>query len=187
MSLGLPHRFDRLLDLAAAIPGAAAAWSAAQLGPLFELRAGVAAPAAGTAVFAIGYGVMRAVTRSPRVKIQPFSIPFDTEMPGELLLETPWPDPAPADDILLLDQPLEASMDALAELLLDDPLPKPEAESRVVRMFTATPKAGELVGRIERHLGRASPAQPAISAPPADATDSLRRALDELRQSLRQA
>ena len=180
-----PSRFERLLDLAAAaFPGAAAGWSAWLLGPLFGWPSRIAAPAAGLMAFAIGYAVMRASTRPARAKFRPFSIPLDTDMPDELLLKTPWHEQAPAQEVLLLDQPLNEGMDALAELMLDDPLPVPPADSRVVRMFAPAPKAGELVGRIERHLGRAA-ALPAVAQ--ADATDSLRRALDELRQSLRQA
>ena len=182
-----PSRLERLLDLsAAAVPGAAAAWSASLLGPLFDWPAPVAAPAAGLAAWMIGYAIMRASATRTRAKVQVFSIPFEAELPEELLLDTPWIAPA-RGELLLLDQPLEDRIDAVAELLLDDPLPVPESDSRVVRMFAAQPKAGELVGRIERHLGRAPQALPSTPAIQAEAADSLRRALDELRRSLRQA
>jgi hypothetical protein len=95
-----------------------------------------------------------------------------------------WEEALAGDQILLLDQPVDEQIHALAELMLDDPLTPPEPDSRVVQLFAAKPSAGELVNRIERHLGRSAPA----GLPgPADATDALRRALDELRRSLRQA
>ena len=185
MPMAKPHPLDRLSDLAAAVPAAAAAWSATRLAPLFDWPARLAAPIAALAVFIIGYWVMRAAAaRPPRHLLNVFSIPFDPDLPSELLLENLWDEAKVGDGVLLLDQPLEERMDAVAELLLDDPLPVPQSDSRVVRLFSATPKAGELVGRIERHLGRSAQIAPAAQA---DAADSLRRALDELRQSLRQA
>jgi hypothetical protein len=83
-------------------------------------------------------------------------------------------DHAPADD----------------ELLLDDPLLEIEADARVVRLFDrqeATP--GEMVARIEDYLGdgRRRPAVPAEegSATPPDAHAALHAALANIRASLR--
>ena len=95
--------------------------------------------------------------------------------------------------MLLLDEPCE-----LPALLLDDPVPV--AESRVVRLFTATsempqvsgaiPPPGEMLARIENFLGanRAPPPVPASpsNAASADASAALHAALADIRRSLRQ-
>ena len=90
-------------------------------------------------------------------------------------------------DELLLDQPqVEAATEAVAELLLDDPLPAPTPDSRVVILFAdgRMPTAGQLKDRIDRHL--ADGARP-VQVSPSDASDALSDALAELRRSLRQA
>jgi hypothetical protein len=70
----------------------------------------------------------------------------------------------------------------VSELLLEDVLGGLAPDSRVVSLFQAVeaPTAGELHGRIERHLGAGTRA----SAPP-DATRELHEALAALRSSLR--
>ena len=174
-----------MFDLAAAaVPGAAAAYSANRLAPLFDWPAEVATPLAGICLFAVGLLVMRVTTWRTQPMAKPYTFSSEAAFPAELLLETMWEESIAADGELLLDCPVEDRIDALAELILDDPLPCPQPDSRVVQLFAARPNAGELVNRIERHLGRASLPQPPA---PADASDALRRALDELRRSMRQA
>jgi hypothetical protein len=67
-------------------------------------------------------------------------------------------------------------------LLLDDPLPAPHSDSRVVQLFDrkAMPTPGQLQSRIDDHLAGASP-RPGQS----DASQALAAALAELRRSLR--
>ncbi|QIK96297.1 hypothetical protein G7076_07410 [Sphingomonas sp. HDW15A] len=180
-----PIQSDRWFDLAAAvIPGAAAAYSAYRLAPLLDWRPEFAIPVAALLVFALGLGTMQLVSRRIRPAAKPYAFRSDTAHFPELLLDSLWQEAVASDDVLLLDLPVENGIKALAELILDDPLPHPQPDSRVVQLFAAKPNPGELVNRIERHLGRT-----AESAPPRpmDATDALRRALEELRQSLRQA
>lgn len=150
---------------AAAVPGAAAAWSAALLAPLFDIPAAVVSPLAGLAMFVAGWGAMRLAAPRPA----PFALPT-ADCVGK-------------EDGAMLDQRLAASMDALAELILDDPLPAPSAASRVVQLFPAQPAAcaGDLKRRIDLHLGLESVVE---QRSPGDAADSLRRALDELRQTI---
>jgi len=181
----LPTRSDQLFDLAAAaIPGGAAAYSANRLAPLLDWPSSIAASLAALLAFAFGLAVMRAASRQVRPVSTSYVFSTDSAFSSELLLDSMWEEALAGDQILLLDQPVDEQIHALAELMLYDPLPPPEPDSRVVQLFAAKPSAGELVNRIERHLGRSAPAGfPA----PADATDALRRALDELRRSLRQA
>lgn len=152
---------------AAAVPSAAAAWSGWSIGPLFDLPPGPASALAGLAMFGAGWGLMRGASpRSAAFALRTFR-------------------PPPEPDELLLDQPLAGPIGALAELLLDDPLPSPRPDSRVVQLFPAQPipTAGELKRRIDVHLGlRADPDNDLSTG--LDASDSLRRALDELRQTL---
>ena len=184
MPLNSPTRSDRLLDFAAAaIPCGAAAYSASRLAPLLDWPA-IAAPLAGMIAFAIGLVVMRAASRTTPRPARSYEFATDSAFSPELLLDSMWKEAVAGDGELLLDQPVEEQIEALAELMLDDPLPPTQPGSRVVQLFVARPNAGELVNRIERHLGRSAPPH---SPAPADATDALRRALDELRQSLRQA
>lgn len=103
------------------------------------------------------------------------------------------------EDALLLDQPVDRD----GVLLLDDPLPEVDGESRVVRLFAAQPVAtaastplagpGEMVARIEDFLGLAQRsaastevAQRANEATSDDASAALHAALAEIRRSLRQ-
>ena len=152
---------------AAAVPAAAAAWSAALIGPLFDLPAVLAAGIAGLALFVAGLGLMR--------RASPSATPFALQIFS----------PPVERDELLLDQHLSDPIEELAELLLDDPLPRPRPDSRVVQLFPAQPMptAGELKYRIDVHLGLQTDLGGGGRAG-GDATDSLRRALDELRQTL---
>ena len=180
-----PTNSHRLFDIAsAAIPAGAAAYSASRLAPLLDWPGAIAILSAGVAVFAVGLLLMRAIGRRSPPNATAYSFSDERAFPAELLLETMWEEAVAADDELLLDRPVDDQVDALAELILDDPLPSPQPGSRVVQLFAARPNAGELVNRIERHLGRTTSALPPA---PADASDALRRALDELRRSLRQA
>ncbi len=122
---------------AAAVPGVAAAWSAALLAPLFDVAAGLASPLAGIGVFGAGWLLMRAA--SPRLadfELRAFGSPVGPD-----------------------------------ELPHDDPLPVPGADSRVVQLFPA-PHPG-----LETVSGSGGQTD-------GDAADSLRRALDDLRQTL---
>lgn len=168
------------LDVAAAaVPAAAAAWSASLLAPLAGAPAGPASLAAGLLLFAGGWLVMRAA-QAPQESypLRLFRVPMETD---ELLLDCPAGDSDAA--ALLLDQPITGAMDALAELLLDDPLAEPPADSRVVRLFPVQRPAcpQTLRRRVDLHVEARSGVAPSAAG---DAADSLRQALDELRRTL---
>ena len=169
---------DWLAELAgAAAPAMAAAFAASRLAPLYGLAMPGAVLIGGGGAYAIAFLAMRAIPAEPRhLSLQA----FDAVIEDELLLDEPWQSPVGE---LLLDQRLE-STDAVAELLLDDPLPPPSEDSRVVQLFAdgRMPSAGQLKSRIDSHL-----ADRGKAAPVADASDSLSEALAELRRSLRQA
>lgn len=152
---------------AAAVPAVAAGWSAALLAPLAGASPGPAAMVAALLVFAGGWLLMRSVAAPQRAyPLRIFNVPLEVAE-------------------LLLDQPVGEAMDELAELLLDDPLPEPRADSRVVQLFPAQSPASpeDLRRRVELHIRDRSGT---VAAPVADAADSLRQALDELRQTLHQ-
>lgn len=160
------------LDVAApAVPAAATAWSAALLAPLYDLPAAWASPLAAVGVLLAGWLVMRAVpNEAEQFPLRVFHAPEGYEAEA-------------SNTDLLLDRPLDERLDDLAELLLDDPLPAPAPGSRVVQLFPdrPMPSPSELRQRIDRHLGM----ERGLHRPePADASDSLRQALDELRESL---
>lgn len=69
-------------------------------------------------------------------------------------------------------------------LLLDDVLARPEAGSRVVRLFDPAriPTPGELKSRIDRHLGQGE--RPVPQPQPQDDSQALYDALADLRRSL---
>ena len=169
-------RLDWLVEIAgAAAPAAAAALAAAQLAPVNGWSLSMAVLVGFGGVFAAAYTVMRIVpAEAHRLALPEFESPAAAV--DELF-----------DDVLLLDQPLiEAATGAVAELLLDDPLPAPTPDSRVVQLFAGgrMPTAGQLKHRIDRHLADgARPAQDMAT----DAADALSEALAELRRSLRQA
>lgn len=158
------------LDVAAAaVPAAAAAWSSALLAPLANVPAELASPAAGLALFLAGWALMRrASPPEPVFGVVPFRVPAE---PGQPWLEL---DMAAygEEPILLLNKSLE-------ELVLDDPLPAPSAQSRVVQLFPAQPL---LAARRIDHDSQTPANRPGET----NAADSLRRALDELRRTLAQ-
>ncbi len=101
------------------------------------------------------------------------------------------------EEVLLLDQPIDGDH----ALLLDDPLPALDQESRVVRLFAAQspgsdeaapPLAGpgEMVARIEDFLelgrGSAAAVEGEARAASVDASAALHAALADIRRSLRQ-
>jgi len=112
--------------------------------------------------------------------------------PGERFVPVDFADEA----VLLLDD----AIDDDGALLLDDPLPPIDEDSRVVRLFAAPPTGdpsaplpppGEMAARIEDFLGvtRTAPAAaPMPFHPPVeDASAALHAALADIRRSLRQA
>ena len=115
---------------------------------------------------ALGWVVMRAVPADEQV------------MPlAEFALESVGP---------IEMEPAKGFPVAESAMILDDPLPQPAADSRVVALFgtDAAPTAGDMQRRIDRHLAREQDSSPPRLAP--DATDALHEALDEIRRSLRQ-
>lgn len=167
-------RLDWLVELAgASAPATAAAFAAARLAPVHGWPTSTALLVAFALVFALAFAAMRMVPSGPRHLALP---DFDPLLIDQV-------DAAP--DELLLDQPLvEGEMDAVAELLLDDALPAPAPDSRVVQLFAdgRMPTAGQLKDRIDAHL-----ADGQSRGAPSDASDVLSDALAELRRSLRQA
>lgn len=173
------HQAGSWLDApAAAVPALAAAWSATLLGPLLGVSGALAAPIAALATFLMGWVVMRSASPRPDdFTLQVFHPPTE---PDQYAGDQPLAEHSDCG-VLLLDRPLGESMDALAELLLDDSLPEPSPESRVVQLFPAQPSPAELVRRIDSHLAVSERGAGPSQGP---AADSLRRALDELRQTL---
>lgn len=173
-------RLDWLVEVAgAAAPALAAAFAAAKLAPVNGWSLSTAILGAGAGTYLAAFAAMRAVPAEPRhLALADFAVVLD----DELLLDEPY---LPMLDEMLLDDPCVVdAADAVAELLLDDPLPAPAVNSRVVQLFAdgRMPTAGQLKSRIDRHL-----ADGGKPAPTADASDALSAALAELRRSLRQA
>ena len=174
-------QLDWLVELmGAAAPAVAAAFAAAKLAPVNGWALSTAMLVGFGGVFVLAFTAMRVVPAEARhlalADFEPAIILDDV-----LLLDEPFV----AMDELLLDQPLvEAATVAVAELLLDDALPAPAPDSRVVQLFAdgRMPTAGQLKHRIDRHL-----ADGGRAAAPGDASDMLTEALAELRRSLRQA
>jgi hypothetical protein len=80
--------------------------------------------------------------------------------------------------------------DAVAELLLDDPLVEIAPDSRVVQLFAdPDPTPGELISRISDYLNDGRRGPPATGEVPdrrpVDASDALHAALANIRASLR--
>lgn len=179
-------RLDWVVEVAgASAPALAAAFAAAKFAPVYGWAVPIAALVAGGGALAVAWVALRIVPPEPRRhRLPAFG---GVVLDDELLLDQP------VADILLLDQPLvereaqplvERETRAVAELLLDDPLATPAADSRVVQLFAdgRMPNAGQLKTRIDQHLADSGKAVPA-----ADASDALSDALAELRRSLRQA
>lgn len=174
-------QLDWLVELmGAAAPAVAAAFAAARLAPVngWPIEGAVLAGFGG--MFVAAFAVMRAVPAEPRKLALPEFDPL-AGLDDVLLLD----EPLEQLDELLLDRPLmEAEVEAVAELLLEDALLAPEPDSRVVQLFAPgrMPTAGQLRDRIDRHLADGDSGS-RIS----DASDALSEALAELRRSLRQA
>lgn len=177
-------RLDWLVEVAgASAPAIAAAYAAARLAPLNGWPVTSATLFGSGAMFVVAFAVMRMIPAEPRhLALPEFEAAALQE--DELLLDQVSRDDS-ALDILLLDHLEDAASEKVAELLLDDPLPVPAPESRVVQLFAdgRMPTAGQLKTRIDRHLADGGKA----AAPAGDASDALSEALAELRRSLRQA
>jgi hypothetical protein len=162
------------IDLgAAAALGTAVAFASTLLG------AGLAGAAAGALAFAAAAAVLRRIPADPSWSLPTFE-----------LAEPTADDEAKSDgltELLLTDRLCSAGLDSAShaiaeELLLEDVLASPAADSRVVQLFgdRPIPTAGELQANIVRHLEqRGSP----LRQP--DAASALSAALAELRRSLR--
>lgn len=174
-------RFDWLVEIAgASAPAAAAAFAAAKLAPLNGWTLSTAVLVGFGAVFVAAFTAMRIVPAETRHLALP-DFQQAVILDEALLLD----EPDATLDELLLDQPLvETETQAVAELLLDDALPPPAPDSRVVQLFAdgRMPTAGQLKRRIDRHLADGGP-----RSAPSDASDVLSDALAELRRSLRHA
>jgi hypothetical protein len=154
---------------AAATLGVAVAFAGTLLG------AGVAGTAAGALAFAVAIIALRCLPVSSVWRLPAFEIP-EAEAIGE---------PGAGDDVGVSPSStdVDAAVAAIAdELLLEDVLASPSAESRVVQLFGArsTPTPGELQANIVRHLEQHSPP---FESP--DASAALSAALTDLRRSLR--
>jgi hypothetical protein len=149
-----------------------AGWALAPIGSGLPVAAAAAIPGL--------IGARYVIARSERPH-RPFAdrfVPVDFSVERGVLVED---HPADADDALLLD----------------DPLPALDADSRVVRLFAVPaaasdvaplPAPGEMAARIETFLGVTRPPPPALVAPPpaaADASAALHAALADIRRSLR--
>jgi len=171
------------VTIASSCLGVAVGFAIARIAPL---GAGLAeAGGAGTIVASAAWLVLRLIDRECGARH-----PFAPESLGDLLNTA---------DVLLLDQRVDDEI-----LLLDDPLPAVDDESRVVRLFTAQPVAteaapmplagpGEMIARIEDFLGLArgnatggEPVMRADKAASDDANAALHAALADIRRSLRQ-
>lgn len=198
-------RLDWLVELAgASAPAMAASFAAMKLAPFHGWPFSGAMLAGFGITFGLSFAAIRLVPAEqrllplpefePSLKLDEVLLPDDTLLledrltDDELLLSEALVDSAGWPE-LLLDQALVAptmasATAAVAELLLDDPLPVPAPDSRVVQLFAdgRMPTAGQLQRRIDRHLadGARPTADPATS-------DALGEALAELRRSLRQA
>ena len=178
---GKRERIEKAVDYgSSAVLGAAVGFSLFLLlrNMLSQPTLAIAAGCSGIAAFSLSLRLLRRVgAKDPDFDVRPFQLP-------ELRFEE-W------DELLLTEQVelLLTNADRLRpersveeELVLNDILTKLGPQSRVVRLFdpAAMPTPAELNERIEQHL-RAGSRQ----APPADASEALYQALNELRRSLR--
>lgn len=171
MRAGTAKRIEKNVDRAAAAALAASAGFAAFAllqALLAEPVLGAVTGGVGAIIYLFGVRALRAVGPRERFRVAVFDVsqiePMD---PPELLLTDRY---EPVADI------------AQDPLVLDDILAELGPDSRVVRLFdpAAMPTPGQLDDHIQRHLVSAAPA-----ATPPDASQVLREALAELRQSLR--
>jgi hypothetical protein len=174
-------RFDWLAELAgAAAIAVAGGYAALRIAPSFAWSAPGAMTGTAFAGFAAGLLAMKLVRPAPRqMQIPGFALAdADAALSLEpLLLDTIYEEPLLLDDIAEDD----------AALLLVDALRVAEAGSRVVQLFAdqPMPTPGQLKDRIDRHLAGA-PRHPSPPKPvPADASQALYAALNELKRSLR--
>lgn len=171
-------RFDWLVELCGALaPGLAAGFAAMKLAPTLGAAASAAMTVSALGGFGMGLLVMRLVKPAEReyaladftvASIEPADAPLLLEDVYEAIMTVP----APADQVLLLDDPLIGA----------------ESGSRVVQLFAgqSVPTPGQLKERIDRQLGGRLPEfSQAPGVPQADASGALHAALDELRRSLR--
>ncbi len=174
-------RFDWLAELAgAAAIAVAGGYAALRIAPSFAWSAPGAMTGTGFAGFAAGLLAMKLVRPAPRqMPIGAFALTdADAALSLEpLLLDTIYEEPLLLDDVAEDD----------AALLLVDALRVAEPGSRVVQLFShqPMPTPGQLKDRIDRHLAGA-PRHPSPPMPvPADASQALYAALNELKRSLR--
>jgi hypothetical protein len=170
---------------AAAMFAAAAAFAAfAGLGSILpSLQAGLCASGAALFAFVLCKNAMAIVRRGDaELRLSIFDVrelePFES---NELLLTDA---DRYTDELVLTDAdrlPVQNSAEQEA-LLLEDALPGPASDARVVRLFDrkAMPTPGQLRSRIDDHLNQASP-----TSGQSDASQALAAALAELRRSLR--
>lgn len=196
-------RLDWLVELAGASALAAATGFAAMtLAPSFGFAPEIALLVGFGAMFVVALASIRAVPAEPRLlalsEFEPQGLPdeitrlLEALSAGESLHDRPQvgSDELLLDTLYLAPAGMTAAADAVAELLLDDPLPAPTPDSRVVQLFAdgRMPTAGQLKQRIDRHLADGDRSLSAAGRPPSsDASDALSEALAELRRSLRQA
>ena len=176
---GKRERIEKTVDLgAASVLAAAVGFSLLRLLPSAVAQPYILAGCSGIAVFLLSFRFLRGFgSKRPDFKVRAFelrNVSFDE-----------------AEELLLTDQielvlteadRLRPQRSAEDELVLNDILEKLGPQSRVVRLFdpAAMPTPAQLNDRIERHLRAGS-----RPAPPADASEALYQALDELRRSLR--
>ena len=179
MEIAQPRaRFDWLVELTGASALAVAAgYAALKAAPFLAWPAPAAMTASGFGFFACGLLAMRSVKPDPRSHALPDIrvAPIET---SELLLDREYQEP-----LLLVDLFEDEA------LLLEDPIPAANPDSRVVQLFAlpSTPTPGQLKERIDQHLSGAPRLAPSpMPAPsPPDASQALYAALAELRRSLR--
>lgn len=156
------------------IDGVAAGLLGAALGASLLLLLGTAMPA----VMAASAGCLLALAALRQVRPEPrrFRVPAFALVPVDV---------APAEpEVLELTEALGPE-----PLELEDRLEEPGTDSRVVQLFAPRPlpTPGELVRRIENHLGGSSSGEErggTVLELEVDASAALRHALGELRQSL---
>lgn len=185
MSTGRTDRIELTADA-----GAAAALAAAVAYAILLTVAPVPAAAAGALAFVTAFNGLRSVRpRHPGYVLADFGpIPLEAEEPDELILTEAdrflpqlvltEADRVPGELILTDADRLTSE----GELVLEDVLAEPAADSRVVRLFdpAAMPTPGQLHDRIDRHLSGSG-----LPAASPDASQALHQALADLRRSLR--
>ena len=163
MSAGIAERIEGVVDASAAALFALAAGFSAFV---FIATAAAAAGAAMLAFFAMFAGLRLVRSPHPGFALGEFTL-------GEVPIEE-------MDELILTEDELLPPPSEV--LVLDDALPRPAADSRVVQLFdrSAMPTPEGFQVRIGRRLSETRPR----NAPP-DASQSLQQALAELRRSLR--